>query len=124
MGPSNEIGQSGGNEAIAMVSVEKMLRVVNNWEPLYEGERKKTVFLVQTTLKNLSNQTIELPTLYDKLLNSPADEQTKKDAVKMVRILYNKLDVSDDEQTANEAYLKEVRKKRKPLSAVVVKKIK
>ena len=107
-----------------MVSVEKMLRVVNNWEPLYEGERKKTVFLVQTTLKNLSNQTIELPTLYDKLLNSPADEQTKKDAVKMVRILFNKLDVSDDEQTANEAYLKEVRKKRKPLSAVVVKKIK
>lgn len=104
-----------------MVSVEKMLRVVNNWEPLYEGERKKTVFLVQTTLKNLSNQTIELPTLYDKLLNSPADEQTKKDAVKMVRILYNKLDVSDDEQTANEAYLKEVRKKRKPLSAVVKK---
>ena len=107
-----------------MVSVEKMLRVVNNWEPLYEGERKKTVFLVQTNLKNLSNQTIELPTLYDKLLNSPADEQTKKDAVKMVRILFNKLDVSDEEQTANEAYLKEVRKKRKPLSAVVVKKIK
>lgn len=109
---------------MAMVSVEKMLRIVNNWEPLYEGERKKTVFLVQTTLKNISNQTVELPTLYDMLMNSPADDQTKKDAVKMVRVLYNTLDVSDEELTANEAYLKEVRKKRKPLSAVVVKKIK
>jgi len=91
---------------------------------LFEGERRKTVILIQTTLKNISNQTIELPTLYDMLMNSPADDQTKKDAVKMVRVLYNTLDVSDEELTANEAYLKEVRKKRKPLSAVVVKKIK
>lgn len=91
---------------------------------MFEGERRKTVILIQTTLKNISNQTIELPTLYDMLMNSPADDQTKKDAVKMVRVLYNTLDVSDEELTANEAYLKEVRKKRKPLSAVVVKKIK
>ena len=104
-----------------MVHVDKMLRVVSNWEPLYEGERKKTVVLVQTTLNNLSNQTVELPTLYNKLLDSPADDQTKKDAVKMVRVLYNTLDVSDEEQTANETYLKEVRKKRKPLSTVVKK---
>ena len=104
-----------------MVHVDKMLRVVSNWEPLYEGERRKTVIHVQTTLKNLSNQTVELPTLYDKLLDSPADNQTKKDAVKMVRVLYNTLDVSDEEQAANEAYLKEVRKKRKPLSAIVKK---
>lgn len=99
-----------------MVHVDKMLRVVSNWEPLYEGERKKTVVLVQTTLNNLSNQTVELPTLYDKLLNSSADDQTKKDAVKMVRVLYNTLDISDEEQATNEAYLKDVRKKRKPIS--------
>lgn len=104
-----------------MVHVDKMLRVVSDWRPLYEGERKKTVIHVQTTLKNLSNQTVELPTLYDKLLNSPADDQTKRDAVKMVRVLYHTLDVNDEEQTANEAYLKEVRQKRKPLSAVVKK---
>lgn len=109
---------------MAMVHVDKMFRVVNDWIPLFEGERRKTVILIQTTLKNISNQTVELPTLYDMLMNSPADDQTKKDAVKMVRVLYNTLDVSDEELTANEAYLKEVRKKRKPLSAVVVKKIK
>ena len=26
-----------------MFHVDKMLRVVNDWRPLYEGERKKTV---------------------------------------------------------------------------------
>jgi hypothetical protein len=124
MGASYELGQSGGNEVMAMVHVDKMFRVVNDWIPLFEGERRKTVILIQTTLKNISNQIVELPTLYDMLMNSPADDQTKKDAVKMVRVLYNTLDVNDEEQTANEAYLKEVRKKRKPLSAVVVKKIK
>lgn len=104
-----------------MVHVDKMLRVVSDWRPLYEGEREKTVIHVQTTLKNLSNQTVELPTLYDKLLGSPADEQTKRDAVKMVRVLYHTLDVNDEEQAANETYLKEIRQKRKPLSAVVKK---
>lgn len=104
-----------------MFHVDKMLRVVNDWRPLYEGERKKTVLHVQNTLEKLSNQTVELPTLYDKLLNSPADDQTKRDAVKMVRVLYHTLDVNDEEQAANEAYLKELRQKRKPLSAVVKK---
>ena len=33
----------------------------------------------------------------------------------MVRVLYHTLDVNDEEQAANEAYLKELRKKRKPL---------
>ena len=106
-----------------MVHVDKMLRVVSDWRPLYDGERQKTVIHVQNTFKNLSNQTVELPTLYDKLLNSPADDQTKRDAVKMVRVLYHTLDVSDEEQAANEAYLKELRKKRKPL-LLVVKKLK
>lgn len=99
-----------------MVHVDKMLHVVSDWRPLYEGERKKTVIHVQTTLKNLSNQTVELPTLYEKLLNSPADDKTKRDAVKMVRVLYHTLDVNDEEQAVNEAYLKELRQKRKPLS--------
>lgn len=102
-----------------MVHVDKMLRVVSDWRPLYEGERKKTIIQVQNTLKDLSYQTIELPTLYKKLLESPADYHTKKDALKMARILYNTLAVSDDEQAENEAYLKKVRKNRKPLSAVV-----
>ena len=104
-----------------MVHVDKMLRVVSDWRPLYDGERQKTVIPLQSILKNLSNQTVELPTLYDKLCESPADEQTKKDAVKMVRVLYHTLDVDDKEQAANEAYLKELRQKRKPLSAVVKK---
>ena len=104
-----------------MVHVDKMLRVVSDWRPLYEGERQKTVLHVQNTLEKLSNQLVELPTLYDQLLNSPADDQTKRDAVKMVRVLYHTLDVNDEEQAANEAYLKELRKKRKPLSAVVKK---
>ena len=60
-----------------MVHVDKMLRVVRDWKPLYEGERQKTVLHVQNTLEKLSNQPVELPTLYDKLLNSPADDQTK-----------------------------------------------
>ena len=72
---------------MTIVHVDKMLRVVSDWRPLYDGERQKTVIHVQNTLKNLSNQTVELPTLYDKLCESPADEQTKKDAVKMVRVL-------------------------------------
>ena len=104
-----------------MVHVDKMLRLVSDWRPLYEGERQKTVLLVQNTLEKLSNQPVELPTLYDQLLNSPADDQTKRDAVKMVRVLYHTLDVNDEEQAANEAYLKELRQKRKPLSAVVKK---
>lgn len=104
-----------------MVHVDKMLRLVSDWSPLYEGDRKKTVLHVQNTLEKLSNQPVELPTLYDQLLNSPADDQTKRDAVKMVRVLYHTLDVNDEEQAANEAYLKELRKKRKPLSAVVKK---
>ena len=104
-----------------MFHVDKMLRVVNDWRPLSEGERKKTVIHVHNTLKNLSKQTIELPTLYDKLLETPTDNNTKKDALKMVRVLYNTLDISVEKQMANEAYLKEIRKKRKPLSAVVKK---
>ena len=56
-----------------MVHVDKMLRVVSDWRPLYEGERQKTVLHVQNTLEKLSNQPVELPTLYDQLLNSPAD---------------------------------------------------
>jgi uncharacterized protein (DUF58 family) len=104
-----------------MVHVDKMLRVVSDWRPLYEGERKKTVLHVQNTLEKLSNQPVELPILYDQLLNSPADDQTKRDAVKMVRVLYHTLGVNDEEQAANEAYLKELRKKRKPLSAVLKK---
>ena len=48
-----------------MFHVDKMLRVVNDWRPLYEGERKKTVLHVQNTLEKLSNQPVELPTLYD-----------------------------------------------------------
>lgn len=104
-----------------MVHVDKMLRLVSDWRLLYEGERQKTVLHVHNTLEKLSNQPVELPTLYDQLLNSPADDQTKRDAVKMVRVLYHTLDVNDEEQAANEAYLKELRKKRKPLSAVVKK---
>ena len=104
-----------------MVHVDKMLRLVSGWRPLYEGERQKTVLHVHNTLEKLSNQPVELPTLYDQLLNSPADDQTKRDAVKMVRVLYHTSDVNDEEQAANEAYLKELRKKRKPLSAVVKK---
>ena len=104
-----------------MVHVDKMLRLVSDWRPLYEGERHKTVLHVHNTLEKLSNQPVELPTLYDQLLNSPAEDQTKRDAVKMVRVLYHTLDVNDEEQAANEAYLKELRKKRKPLSAVVKK---
>ena len=90
---------------MTMVHVDKMLRVVSDWRPLYEGERQKTVLHVQNTLEKLSNQPVELPTLYDQLLNSPADDQTKRDAVKMVRVLYHTLDVNDEEQAANEAYL-------------------
>lgn len=41
----------------------------------------------------------------------------------MVRVLYHTLDVNDEEQAANETYLKELRKKRKPL-LLVVKKLK
>lgn len=41
----------------------------------------------------------------------------------MVRVLYHTLDVNDEEQDANETYLKELRKKRKPL-LLVVKKLK
>ena len=104
-----------------MVHVDKMLRLVSDWRSLYEGERQKTVLHVHNTLEKLSNQPVELPTLYDQLLNSPADDQTKRDAVKMVRVLYHTLDVNHEEQAANEAYLKELRKKRKPLSAVVKK---
>ena len=104
-----------------MVHFDKMLRVVSDWTPLYEGELQKAVLHVQNTLEKLSNQPFELPTLYDQLLNSPADDQTKRDAVKMVRVLYHTLDVNDEEQAANEAYLKELRQKRKPLSAVVKK---
>ena len=104
-----------------MVHVDKMLRVVSDWRPLYEGERQKTVLHVQNTLEKLSNQPVELPTLYDKLLNSPGDDQTKRDAVKMVRVLYHTLDVNDEEHSENETYLKELRKKRKSLSAVVKK---
>jgi len=66
-----------------MVHVDKMLRLVSDWRPLYEGERKKTVLHVHNTLEKLSNQPVELPTLYDQLLNSPADDQTKRDAVMM-----------------------------------------
>lgn len=106
-----------------MVHVDKMLRLVSDWRPLYEGERQKTVLHVHNTLEKLSNQPVELPTLYDQLLNSPADDQTKRDAVKMVRVLYHTLDVNDEEQAANETYLKELRKKRKPL-LLVVKKLK
>ena len=104
-----------------MVHVDKMLRVVSDWRPLYEGERQKTVLHVQNTLEKLSDQAVELPTLCDKLWESPADEQTKRDAVKMVRVLYHTLNINDEEQAANEAYLKELRKKRKPLSAVLKK---
>ena len=46
-----------------MVHVDKMLRVVSDWRPLYEGERQKTVIHVQNTLKKLSNQLVEFPTL-------------------------------------------------------------
>ena len=101
-----------------MVHVDKILRVGSDQRPLYEGERQKTVIHVQNTLENLSDQPVELPTLYDNLLDAPADDQTKRDAVKMVRVLYHTLDVNDEEQAANETYLKELRKKRKPLLLV------
>lgn len=96
-----------------------MLTYVTKDLPLYVGERRKTIQLVYTTLTKLSDSTIELNDLENLLTNGNDDLNTKKDAMKMVRVLNNLLTISKEEHLENELYLKEIWDKRKPLNDVI-----
>lgn len=102
-----------------MLVVTEMLTILTKDLERYTGERRKTVQLLYTTFCKLSISTIELTELENLLNACNVDINTKKDAIKMVRILTNLLTISKEEQLANESYLKEVRKKRKPLNEVI-----
>jgi hypothetical protein len=99
--------------------VNELLTIVTKDLDLYIGERRKTVILVYTTLSKLSVTTIELKELDHLLSDCTEDFNTKKDALKMVRVLNNMLTISREEKLANEFYLKEARKKRKPITDVI-----
>lgn len=102
-----------------IVNVNELLTLVTKELALYTGERRKTVILVYTILSKLSVSTIELNELENLLTNGNADINTKKDAIKMVRVLNNLLTISKEYHLANEIYLKELRKKRKPINDVI-----
>lgn len=102
-----------------IVNVNELLTLVTKELALYTGERRKTVILVYTILSKLSVSTIELNELENLLTNGNADLNTKKDAIKMVRIFNNLLTISKEDHLANECYLKELRKKRKPIKDII-----
>lgn len=102
-----------------IVNVNDLLTIVTKDLELYTGERRKTVSLVYTTLSKLSVSTIELTALENLLTKGNADFNTKKDAMKMVRVLNNLLTISKEENLENELYLKEIRDKRKPIKDVI-----
>lgn len=102
-----------------IVNVNELLTLVTKELALVTGERRKTVILVYTILSKLSVSTIELNELENLLTNGNADINTKKDAIKMVRVLNNLLTISKEYHLANEIYLKELRKKRKPINDVI-----
>lgn len=104
---------------MSIVNVNELLTLVTKELELYTGERRKTVILVYTILSKLSVSTIELNELENLLTNGNADLNTKKDAIKMVRILNKLLTISKEEHLANECYLKELRKKRKPIKDII-----
>ena len=104
---------------MSIVNVNELLTLVTKELDLYTGERRKTVILVYTILSKLSVSTIELNELENLLTNGNADLNTKKDAIKMVRIFNNLLTISKEEHLANECYLKELRKKRKPIKDII-----
>ena len=104
---------------MSIVNVNELLTLVTKELDLYTGERRKTVILVYTILSKLSVSTIELNELENLLTNGNADLNTKKDAIKMVRIFNNLLTISKEEHLANEFYLKDLRKKRKPIKDII-----
>ena len=99
--------------------MNELLTVVTKELSLYTGERRKTVILVYTILSKLSVSTIELNELENLLTKGNDDRNTKKDAMKMVRVLNNLLTISKEENLENELYLKEIRDKRKPIKDVI-----
>ena len=102
-----------------IVNVNELLTIVTKDLELYTGERRKTIQLLYKTLSKLSVSTIESNELENLLTNGNADLNTKKDAMKMVRVLNNLLTISKEEHLENELYLKEVRDKRKPINDVI-----
>lgn len=102
-----------------MLDVNEMLTILNKDLERYTGERRKTFLLVYTILSNLSITTIDLNEL-NKIIDSSNEElNIKRDAIKMVRVFNNMLTISKEEQLSNECYLKDIRKKRKPLNEVI-----
>lgn len=102
-----------------MVFVNEILTIVTKDLELYTGERRKTVLLVYTILSNLSITTIDLNELNKIIDSSNEDLNIKRDAIKMVRVFNNMLTISKEEHLSNERYLKDIRKKRKPLNEVI-----
>ena len=78
-----------------------------------------TKLVVINKINNLSITTIDLNEL-NKIIDSSNEElNIKRDAIKMVRVFNNMLTISKEEQLSNECYLKDIRKKRKPLNEVI-----
>lgn len=104
---------------MSIVNVNELLTLVTKELELYTGERRKTFLLVYTILSNLSITTIDLNEL-NKIIDSSNEElNIKRDAIKMVRVFNNMLTIRKEEQLSNECYLKDIRKKRKPLNEVI-----
>ena len=99
--------------------MNEILTIVTKDLELYTGERRKTVLLVYTILSNLSITTIDLNELNKIIDSSNEDLNIKRDAIKMVRVFNNMLTISKEEHLSNERYLKDIRKKRKPLNEVI-----
>lgn len=102
-----------------MLDVTEILTILTKDLERYKGERRKTVLLLYTIFCKLSISTIELTELENLLNNVNVDFNTKKDAIKMVRVINNMLNTNKEEQLANEIYLKEIRNKRKHLTEVI-----
>lgn len=102
-----------------MLDVTEMLTILTKDLERYTGERRKTVLLVYTILSNLSITTIDLNELNKIIDSSNEDLNIKRDAIKMLRVFNNMLTISKEEHLTNERYLKDVRKKRKPLNEVI-----
>lgn len=102
-----------------VINVNDLLTIVTKDLELYTGERRKTIQLVYKTLTKVSVSTIESNELENLLTEGNDDLNTKKDSIKMVRVLNNLLTISKKEHLENELYLKDIRKKRKPLTEII-----
>lgn len=88
-----------------------MLAIVRSGVKQLKGERKKTALLVEGALEEQPEQYVNIDKLVLTLQNTPADPDTKKDAIKMVLLQYRKLNVDLRSMDKLERYAVEGRKR-------------